>query len=114
MDMTQEPDFGDALQAGLASIAGQIIDSCTFSIPEPPEGETIDPELTNMIIRWGDGTNSLILPDAVGTCVDGWQFNGAGEVVLCGATCDEVKLDAKASVSLNFGCSADDIVIPVR
>lgn len=113
MDMTQEPNFAEALQAGLTSIAGQIIDSCTFAVPEPPDGEEINPDLTNLIITWGSGTNSLILRDDIGTCTDGWQFNAAGEVELCGATCDEVKLDAQASVSLNFGCEANDI-IPVR
>lgn len=114
LDMTQEPDFAGALSEGLARIAGQLIDSCTFQVPEPPDGEEIDANKTNLIVRWGDGKASLILPDNIGDCSDGWKFNDEGDVELCGDTCDEVKLDALASVSLNFGCSVDEIGIPVR
>lgn len=108
LDMTQEPDFAAALSAGLASVAGQIIDACTFKTPEPPTGEEIDPSETNLVINWGDGTASLILSDSSGDCSDGWQFNSAGDVVLCPATCDEVKLDASARVQLTFGCSVEE------
>ncbi|HEV8246566.1 MAG TPA: vWA domain-containing protein, partial [Polyangiaceae bacterium] len=113
LDMTQEPDFAQALTDGLASIVGQVVDSCTFVMPPPPDGQTIDPNLTNLIINWGSGDSSLILPDDVGDCTEGWQFNDKGEVVLCSATCDDVKADSGATVQLTFGCSTGDI-IPVR
>lgn len=111
MDMTQEPNFAQALKDGLKDIAGQIVDSCTFKVPAPPAGETIDPKLTNVIVRWGSGTNSLILADDVADCNDGWKFDAAGDIELCPATCDEVKLDPQARLSLNFGCNTDDIVV---
>ncbi len=114
LDMTQEPDFAQALSTGLANIAGQIIDSCTFKVPTPPSGQNIDPNKTNLIVRWGDGNASLILQDNVDDCGDGWEFNAAGDVVLCGETCNEVKLDAQASVSLTFGCGTDELGIPVK
>ncbi len=112
MDMTQEEDFASALTAGLASVVGQIVNACEFVVPEPPDGEgTISPNKTNLIITWGDGSSSLILPDGKGDCKDGWQWDdAAGTVNLCGETCDEVKLDSKASVQLSFGCSTDDII----
>lgn len=114
LDMTQEPDFAEALREGLASIVGEIIDSCTFQVPDPPEGETISPNETNLVVQWGDGTSSLILPDEVGDCSDGWQFGDDASIVLCAATCDAVKLDAKAKVDLSFGCKTDEIVDVVR
>jgi hypothetical protein len=113
MDMTQEPDFAAALSAGLQSIVGQVVDSCTFVIPAPPSGETIDPNLTNLIINWTDGSSSLILPDNMGDCAEGWQFSGTDQVTLCAASCDAIKADAGASVQLTFGCRTDE-VIPVR
>jgi hypothetical protein len=108
--MTQEPDFGAALKAGLAQIAGQIIDSCTFSVPETPDGETIDQNRTNVIVTRGDGTIALILPDNSGACDEGWRFTDDGNVELCEASCNDVKVDAKASLSLTFGCATDEII----
>lgn len=110
MDMTQEPDFAEALSEGLASIAGQIIDSCTFAFPDPPEGETIDPTLTNVIITWGDGQSTLILGDDVGDCTVGWQAGGTEELTLCPETCDAVKADGGARLHLAFGCGEDLVV----
>lgn len=113
MDMTEEPDFAQALADGLASIVGQIIDSCTFVIPPSPDGEMIDPSLTNLVINWSNGDASLILPDDGGDCGEGWQFSTAEQVTLCGDTCEAVKADAGATVQLTFGCRSEDI-IPVR
>jgi hypothetical protein len=113
LDMTQAPDFGAALTAGLSSIAGQVVDSCTFTIPAPPSGQMINPDLTNLIITAGDGTSTLVLPDNTGTCTEGWQFDGTDKVVLCSQTCAEVKKDTAAHVQLVFGCSQDQVV-PVK
>ncbi len=113
MDMSQEPDFAAALKKGLADIAGQVVDSCTFNVPEPPMGETIDPLKTNVIITRGDGSTILVLPDDEGDCTEGWQFNAEGQVILCESTCVDIKNDPKATLSLNFGCGIDDVV-PVR
>ncbi len=113
LDMTQATDFSAALNAGLASIAGQVVDSCTFTIPAPPAGQTIDPNLTNLIITGSDGSSNLILPDNMGTCTEGWQFDGTDKVVLCSQTCSEVKADTGAHVQLVFGCSTDQVV-PVK
>lgn len=114
MDMTQEPDFGAALRAGLAAIAGQVVDSCTFAVPEPPNNETIDRSLTNLVVTWDDGSASLYLPDNVGDCNTGWTFNDEGQVELCPSTCDEVKLDAGATVQLTFGCGTDVIDVVTK
>ncbi len=110
LDMTQEENFGEALRAGLASIAGQVVDSCTFQIPEPPPGMTVDANKTNVVVHRGNGTISLILPDTIGECDEGWQFNGDGNIELCPGSCDEIKLDAQASLSLAFGCAIGDII----
>jgi hypothetical protein len=114
LDMTQEEDFGAALRDGLAAIAGQVVDTCTFEIPEPPNGETIDPTLTNLVVTWDSGSASLFLPDNVGACDVGWTFNEEGQVELCPATCSEVKLDAGATVQLTFGCGTEVIDVVTK
>ncbi|HEX3774450.1 MAG TPA: vWA domain-containing protein [Polyangiaceae bacterium] len=113
LDMTQAPDFSAALNAGLASIAGQVVDSCTFTIPAPPAGQTINPDETNLIVTASDGTSKLILPDNTGTCTEGWQFSGADKIVLCPQSCSEIKGDTGAHVQLVFGCTASQVV-PVK
>jgi hypothetical protein len=114
MDMTQEEDFGAALREGLANIAGQVVDTCTFEIPEPPDGDTIDPTLTNLVVTWGSGSASLFLPDNVGACDVGWTFNEDGQVELCPTTCNEVKLDEGATVQLTFGCGTEVIDVVTK
>jgi hypothetical protein len=113
LDMTQAPDFSAALTAGLAAIAGQVVDSCTFTIPAPPAGQSIDPNLTNLIVTSASGASKLVLPDNMGACTEGWQFDGTDKVVLCSQTCSEVKGDTGAHVQLVFGCSTDQVV-PVK
>jgi hypothetical protein len=111
MDMTEEPDFSQALTDGLGVVVGQVIDVCTFAIPDPPSGETIDANKTNLIINWSDGSTSLILPDDTGDCSEGWQFSGADQVTLCSASCDAVKADIGASALLQFGCTTDEVIL---
>jgi hypothetical protein len=112
LDMTQEEDFSQALVEGLASVVGQIIDTCTFAVPEAPAGQTVDPSLTTLIVQSSSGA-SLVLQDDTGDCGEGWRFNAGGQVELCPTTCDELKGDASATVQLLFGCSVDQ-VIPVK
>jgi hypothetical protein len=112
MDMTQEPDFAQALVDGLAAVVGQIIDTCTFAVPPAPTGQTVDPSLTTLIVQTSSGA-TLVLPDDTGDCTEGWKFNASGQVELCPATCDRVKGDASATVQLMFGCSVDQVV-PVK
>jgi len=105
MDMTQEEDFSTALTEGLAAVAGQVVDTCSFVVPEPPEGKTLDPADTNLIAVWGDGTASAFLRDAEGACDTGWNFNDTmTQIDLCPATCDRLKQSAGATVQLSFGC----------
>lgn len=105
MDMTQEEDFSTALSEGLAAVAGQVVDTCSFVVPEPPEGQTLDPDTTNLIAVWGDGTATAFLRDAEGACDTGWNFDATGtQIELCPASCDQLKAGAGATVRLSFGC----------
>ncbi len=113
MDMTAEENFAEALVAGLGKIAGQVVTECTYDFPSPPSGQTIDPYLTNVILRWSDGSASLLIRDDKDPedCTEGWRLTDDNKIELCGASCDQAKADKGASVSLSFGCSVDDIPI---
>lgn len=109
-DMAEETDFSSALTSALSDIRGQLIDECTFELPEPPEGASIAAGLTQVIIEWGDGTSSLIRPDGNGGCKDGWEFDAkAGTITLCAETCDDIKADARARLFLSFGCTDSEL-----
>lgn len=110
MDMTEEPDFAEALAAGLGAIVGQI-SSCTYVIPPPPDGQEIDLTKVNLVVTAG-GESELVLPDDMGSCTEGWQFNADNQIVLCDATCQRVQEDGGASVKLLFGCASGTIDPP--
>jgi hypothetical protein len=109
MDMTEAQDFSAALREGLGSIAGQI-NSCTYAIPDPPAGQTIDLTQVNLMVTSADGTQ-LVLPDNQGDCTEGWQLNDEGQIVLCADTCNRVQGNASARVQLLFGCASGEIPV---
>jgi hypothetical protein len=110
LDMTEEPDFAAALSAGLGAIAGQI-NTCTYSVPPPPDGQEIDLSKVNLIVTAGD-ESQLVLPDDMGDCSEGWQLNADQQIVLCADTCTRVQQDGGATVKLLFGCASGEIEIP--
>lgn len=107
LDMTQEENFSVALTEGLAAVVGQVVDTCSFSIPDPPPGETIDADTTSLIVVWGDGTASAFLQDNVDECDAGWHFTDATQkqIDLCPSSCDLLKQGQGATVRLSFGCT---------
>jgi hypothetical protein len=101
-DMTQEPDFAAALSEALGDIAGQIV-SCTYDLPTPPAGETLDLDLINAI--YSSAGNEQILPRVPDgqACNSGWQVVGE-QIVLCPDTCTVIQNDPAAAFELLFGC----------
>jgi hypothetical protein len=115
LDMTTAADFGAALSAGLADVAGQI-GTCEFTVPPAPAGKTLDPNLVNVIYTRADGTESSIPQDAKGDCASGWMYDNAQnptKITLCGVDCDAVKADGGAKIDVIFGCTTETN-IPVK
>jgi hypothetical protein len=105
MDMTQAPDFGAALSAGLAQIAGQII-SCDYALPPPPAGESLDLGRVNVISTPAGGTPEILPREADSSCTDGWYLGPNDHVILCSNTCAQVQADAAAKLEVLFGCKS--------
>jgi hypothetical protein len=109
-DMSAEPNFAGALTDGLREITGSVSNPCSFEIPsDAPTGTTIDPNKTNVIIEWSSGSAALIIRDDQGDCSEGWRVASNGQLELCGGTCDRIKGDASARVTLSFGCASGEI-----
>ncbi len=108
-DMTEEEDFAQALRDALASISGSAL-ACTYDIPPPPNGGTLDLSKVNVLFTPPGGQRELVLQSAPGTCTDGWQYSGdLRQVLLCGATCDRVS-SSTGRLSLEFGCTTRDTI----
>ena len=111
--MVDEPDFASGLRGALSIIAGEI-GACSYVIPAPPQGESIDPGRVNVIYTPGDGDPLLILPNGAEDCQVGWQYAEADsgpQLVLCEQTCDEVQSDPQAELELMFGCATGELPI---
>jgi hypothetical protein len=109
LDMTEEPDFAAALSAGLGAIAGQI-NTCTYSVPPPPDGQEIDLSKVNLIVTAGD-ESQLVLPDDMGDCSEGWQLNADQQIVYLHARATGRRRDGQAAVRLRFWRDRDPEVV---
>lgn len=80
--------------------------SCDVLIPEPPEGQSLEPGKVAAEVTTADG-NSLELPFDPG-CVSGNGFEydsleAPTAIHLCDAACSELRRSG-ASVNVLFGC----------
>ena len=103
-DMSTEPDFAAGFSNALASIAAQVA-SCSYMIPEPSPGQTIDLDKVNVILTKGTSEYYLVLRAGASDCTSGWYLNDEANIVLCSETCAQVRQDELWSLELRFGCA---------
>lgn len=103
---------GDAaaqLSAALATIRGNVALDCTYTIPAPPAGQTLEPGKVNVNYTDAAGAVTKVLQDPAGVTCDkgsGWQYSADGKQInLCGALCDKVKADPGGKLQVLFGCT---------
>jgi len=108
-DMTEEEDFAAALSDAFSAIAGIAL-SCTYDIPDAPNGGVLDLSKVNVLFRPpGAAERETIPQSAPGTCSDGWQYSDdQSQILLCGQTCDRVS-SSTGELSLEFGCTTRSI-----
>lgn len=122
---------GGVAESSLASDYRAVIDSitdgviagakalpCQWTIPEPPGGKTLDPEQVNMVFTSGAGKEQPIFAvDAPADCGaewGGWYYDDPAaptEIQVCPTTCATMRLDAKATVDLAFGCERQQVPV---
>lgn len=85
--------------------------SCEWLIPPPPPGETLDPDLMNILFMQPDGTPMRI--GRVASAADcalvehGWYYDdpvSPTRVLLCPQTCDFVQDWEGSAMKILFGC----------
>jgi hypothetical protein len=102
-DMTQEEDFASALSEALQQIAGIAL-SCTYDVPAPPNGGTLDPSKVNVIFTPQGGAQEFLPRNDSNNCDEGWRYAANGtQIELCRDTCTRIEA-ASGAMSLQFGC----------
>ncbi len=97
------------------TIASSIVNrlSCEYPVPDPPEGETLDPEKVNVVYTPAGGSPETILRDETAGCesgADGWQWGPNNEtILLCGDACARVKGSSDATLDIEFGCAGQKV-----
>ena len=105
VDTTQ--DVTSQLTEALTSIRSDVSVECTYTIPEPPAGQTLDYGRVNVRYTTSSGNTVDIARDPSATgCTQGWQYSADNtQLVLCGDTCAMVQSDPGARVDVLFGCA---------
>ncbi len=103
-DMSIVPDFAAGFSSALTSIAAQVA-TCSYSVPLPPAGQTLDLDKINVILTTAAQEYYLMLRAGSSDCTEGWYLDGDNNVVLCSDTCQQIRTDNPASLDLLFGCA---------
>lgn len=98
--------FGRLRDAAASSIAVP----CTFRLPSPPDGETLDAERVNVDVVAPDGSRRTIArASSEGACAgaEAWFYDdpsAPAEIRLCPALCESVSSDPAVRVEIALGC----------
>ena len=90
---------------------------CEWDLPDPPEGETFDPNLVNVILNTngvaGDPIGRVASEADCAGVTAGWLYDDPANptsISVCPQTCDMVK-NSNLSVQIDLGCETE-IAIP--
>ena len=92
------------------AVTDDIALPCTFDIPPPPDGMTLDPTRVNFVYTPTGGT-PITIPN-VGTMAgcgsnNGWYYDNPAmptQIIVCPATCTTLEGDPTGMVTVEFGC----------
>jgi hypothetical protein len=90
------------------------ISECEWGIPDPPEGETFDKDMVNVIFSQPD-EDDITIPrvDSQEECADvsdGWYYDDPEEptqLISCEQTCEFITSVEGAVIDIQFGCETE-------
>jgi len=107
-----DQDFQSVFDVLSTEVIGGTQLACEFPIPEPPNGETFNPDEVNVEFDDGlGGTVSFPRVDDATQCAavpDGWYYDvpaAPTTIVMCPQTCEQVQLAKNGSINIAFGCA---------
>ncbi len=103
-------DFGPVFQDMATGVVQSAQLSCSYDIPAPPPGETLDPGKVN--VNYTPSGQMAIPILHVATPADcgvkgGWYYdnpNAPAKILMCPSTCETLKADSTGKIDVLFGC----------
>lgn len=106
-----DQDFQAVFDALSTEVIGGTQLACEFDIPEPPNGESFDPDKVNVDFNDGlGGTLPIPRVDSAAECagvLDGWYYDNPAaptRIVMCPQTCEKAQVAKNGSINIAFGC----------
>jgi len=110
-------DFDAVFNALGASVIANSVINCDWIIPEPPEGETLDPNLLNVEFVY-DGNSYFVghveNANECGNVENGWYYDNSDnptKIYVCPQTCEWFQSVENAQLIIKFGCVTEDAVV---
>ena len=107
-----DQDFQPVFDLLATEVIGGSVLACEWAIPEPPMGETLDPNQVNVEFDDGQGMVETIGrvddPTACAGVADGWYYDDPAAptmILACPQTCERMQDAMMASVSIQLGCA---------
>ncbi len=111
-DLSTSSNLAADLTNTLGGIANSVL-SCTYAVPHPAAGQSINPAETTLVFTNGaTGSASVVLQNTSATCDKGWHFTDStnSQIEICGVTCDTLQGNAASTLKLVFGCDVGTII----
>lgn len=108
-----DPVFDELAQSVIAS--AEL--SCEWEIPEPPDGETLDPARVNIDFVTKDDMELIGNIESSDMCKDvekAWYYDdpeNPKKIMVCPTTCDWIRGFENAQIVLQFGCETETIIV---
>ena len=106
-----DQDFQAVFDALTTAVLGGAALSCDFAIPDPPEGEVLDPDAVNVDIGSAMAPLDTIprVDDLMGcdAVMDGWYYDNPDDptqIYLCPQTCESLQAIKDGVINIGFGC----------
>lgn len=111
-------DFDPVFDELVHSVIASAELSCEWEIPEPPDGETLDPARVNIDFLDGEGDMTLIgnieSEEQCDRVDHAWYYDNPDnpeKIMVCPATCDWIRSFPHAQIVLQFGCETEVIMV---
>jgi len=104
-------DWNPTFNAVAAAVSDGIALPCTYQIPEPPVGETLDPERVNFVYTTSSGATETVPnvgTEANCTAAGGWYYDNPvtpTQILVCPTTCTILEANQEGDVDIEFGCA---------
>ncbi len=103
-------EFGPVFQDMATGIIQSAQLSCDYAIPDPPEGETLDPNKVNVnYTPTGQAPKAILNVKTPADCgaMGGWYYDNPADpqqIIMCPGTCNTLKADSTGKIEVLFGC----------